>query len=241
MSPACTIKPPSPVCFWIKCIFPDCCSFRNVFFFWEYLEIENILQPNSCCFPLCKPKWVPIYLIGPSQDGMGMFFACTAPNVCFSILATRNTPLTSPSTRLGMMNAFVSMAALKALFWMATWWACYGSQTPFLGILRGPKSIRSPCPTRWSASTRMARCCTQSGMSRLWSLASWDSSSPPENFCQRNMGRGFILNDTSKGPSSFPRPWAQSPHVLTHTLRPQNRKILLKTTHQVCSRAWTDI
>lgn len=170
-----------------------------------------------------------------------MFFVCTAPNVCFSILATRNTPLTSPSARLGMTNAFVSMAALRALFWVATWWACCGSQTPFLGILRGPMSTQSPCPTRWSASTRMARCCTPSGMSSFWSLASCDSSSPSENFCQRNVDWGFILNDTSKGPSSFPRPWAQSLGVQTYILKPQNKKILLKATARVYGIAGTDI
>lgn len=145
--------------------------------------------------------------MGPSQNGMGIFFACTDLGVCFSTHPTRNTPLTSPSARPGMMNASVTMAALRALFWMATWWASYGSRTRFLGILRGPKSMWSPCPTRWFASTRMARCCTQLGMSSLWNITSWDS------FCQRIMNIGVILNDTSKGLSSFPRPWAQPPHV----------------------------
>lgn len=199
------------------CAINSCVSRRNVsslivVYLGMFLSFGNpgnrkLLQLNSCCFPLWKLNSVSIYLIGPSQDGMRIHFACRVLGVCFSVNPTRNTPLTSPSARLGTMNASVTMAALRVLFWMATWWASYGSQTRFLGILRGLKSMWSPCPTRWLASTRMARCYTQLGMSSLWNITSWDS------FHQVTMDMGFILNDISKGLSSFARVWAQPPHV----------------------------
>lgn len=190
----------------MKCIFPDCYPFGNVTFFLEYLEIKNSYTQTHAAFLGANLSGL-LFLDRPITRCHGnvfFFFLSAQPQMCaFLVLPTRNTPLTSPSARPGMMSASVTMAALRALFWMATWWASYGSRTPFLGILRGSTIMLSPCPARWFAYTRMARCCTQLGMSNLWSLTSWDSFSPSENFHQSNMGRGLILNDNCKGPSKL--------------------------------------
>lgn len=59
----------------MKCIFLNCHPFRNISFFFEIPGNKKLLQPNLFCFPPCKAEWVPICLIGLSQNAIGMFFA----------------------------------------------------------------------------------------------------------------------------------------------------------------------